>query len=131
MQLRNRSFTARALLCLMAFVAVAATAAAMKPVLIQPKALALAGLQSSQDKPDAQQPNTSQPDQSATKDVVIAGTIVKSGPNYVLRDSSGTVYQLDAQEKAQPFEGKSVKVTGELETQTSLLHVKAIEAMNA
>lgn len=131
MQNRNRSLTAQALLCLMAFLAVDVAANAMKPALIQSKAFALAGAQSSQDKPDQQQPNPSQPDQSATKSVVVTGTIVKNGSTFVLRASSGTVYQLDAQEKAQPYEGKSVKVTGDLEAQTSVIHVKAIEAMNA
>jgi hypothetical protein len=78
-----------------------------------------------------QQPDTPQPDQPATKAVVVTGTIVKSGSSFVLRDSSGAVYQLDAQEKAQPYEGKSVKVTGKLEAESKLLHVDTIEELNA
>jgi hypothetical protein len=72
-----------------------------------------------------------QPDQQAAKTVVVTGTIVKSGSSVVLRDSNGTVYQLDAPEKAEPFVGKSVKVTGKLDATASLLHVESIEAINA
>lgn len=56
--------------------------------------------------------------------------IVKSGSYFVLRDSSGAVYQLDAQEKAQPDEGKSVKITGKLEAEAKFLHVETIEELN-
>jgi len=48
-----------------------------------------------------------------------------------LKDASGTVYRLDAPEKAGPFEGKAVKVTGKLEASTNLLHIDAIEAVAA
>jgi hypothetical protein len=112
---------------LTAFAFAASTGAgAMKPVFVHSPALVLAGQQSSQDKPDS-----SQPDQQAAKAVVITGTIAKNGSSFVLRDSSGTVYQLDAQDKAQPYEGKSVKVTGKLEAATNLLHVDTIEELNA
>jgi hypothetical protein len=72
----------------------------------------------------------SQPDQPATKAMVVTGMIVKSGSYFVLRDSSGAVYQLDAQEKAQPDEGKSVKITGKLEAEAKFLHVETIEELN-
>jgi hypothetical protein len=63
--------------------------------------------------------------------VVVTGTIVKSGSNLVLRDMSGDVYQLDAQDKAQPYEGKSVKVSGKLEADSKLIHVESIEELYA
>ena len=86
-----------------------------------------------QPKPDQQTPNTQQPDtqQQANKSVVVTGTIVKNGSDFVLKDSSGTVYRLDTPEKAEPFDGKSVKVTGKLEASSNLLHVESIEAMAA
>jgi hypothetical protein len=81
------------------------------------------------------QPDQAQPAQSAQKSVVVTGTILKSGSAFFLRDSKGSIYQLDAQDKAAPFEGQSVKVTGKLEkaaaNQTALLHVDAIEALAA
>ena len=55
------------------------------------------------------------------------GTIVKAGDDYVLRDSSGTVYKLDDSSKAKSFEGKQVKVTGKLDTDSKTIHVESIE----
>jgi hypothetical protein len=88
-----------------------------------------------QPKPDQPNPNPQQqsPDtpQEGNKAVVVTGTIVKSGSDFVLKDSSGMVYRLDTPEKAEPFDGKPVKVTGKLEAGTNLLHVESIEAMTA
>jgi hypothetical protein len=84
--------------------------------------------QRQQPKPDQQPPNT--PQQGA-KSVVVTGTIVKNGSDFVLKDTSGTVYRLDAPGKAEPFEGKSVKVTGQLDANASLPHVESIEATTA
>jgi|SRR5580700_5130848 hypothetical protein len=82
-----------------------------------------------QSKPDTQQPDTPQ---QGNKAVVVTGTIVKSGSDFVLKDTSGTVYRLDAPEKAEPFEGKSVKVTGQLDAaNATLIHVEAIEPVSA
>ena len=87
--------------------------------------------QQPQPNPDAQQPAPTTPGQQAPKSASFTGTIVKDGSSFVLRDSSGTVYQLDAQDKAQPFEGKPVKVTGMLEESAKLIHVEAIESISA
>lgn len=71
-------------------------------------------------------------DKQAAKDVVVTGTIVKSDLGFILRDSSGTEYRLDAQKKAESFEGKSVKVTGKLDASSAnLLHVNTIEVFTA
>ncbi len=52
------------------------------------------------------------------------GKIAKSGDKLVLQDSaSGTSYQLDDQDKAKQFEGKSVKVMGTVDSATNTLHV--------
>ena len=136
MQNHNRVRTAERILALMALaIAPAASAIAMRP---EP-----AAVQDTQQKPyttppDQSQTDPSQPDQSKAKQkaVVVTGTIVKSGSDFVLKDTQGTVYQLDAQEKAAPFENQSVKVTGKLEqaaneNQTAMLHVDAIEPMSA
>lgn len=39
-----------------------------------------------------------------------------------------TRYELDNNEKASPFEGKQVKVTGTLDSTKKLIHVEQIEA---
>jgi hypothetical protein len=59
------------------------------------------------------------------------GTIVKDGSDFVLRASTGDVYRLDMPSKAQPFEGKAVKVTGKLEETAKLIHVDNIEEATA
>src|SRR5216117_1278405 len=55
------------------------------------------------------------------------GTVVKSGDKYVLKTGAGT-YQIDDQDKAKQFEGKQVKVSGNLDKATSTLHVTDIQA---
>jgi hypothetical protein len=130
MQNRNLIRTAEGVLTLMVLaVAPATSARAMPP---QPTALVQEAV------PPQPQQNPSQPDQSKAKEqaLVVTGTIVKNGSDFVLKDDKGTIYRLDAQDKAAPFENKSVKVTGKLEqadnaNQTAMLHVDAIEAMVA
>jgi hypothetical protein len=134
MQNRNRIRTAQGVLTLIVLaLAPATSASAMQP---QPNALVQDAAQPQ--KPDTAQPDPSQPDQSKDKQkaVVVTGTIVKNGSDFVLKDAKGIVYRLDAQDKAAPFENKSVKITGKLEqaeneNQTAMLHVDAIEPMSA
>ena len=58
------------------------------------------------------------------------GTILKDGENFVLSDSATkTKYTLDNPKKASPYEGKTVKVTGTLDTSSNLIHVETIEAV--
>jgi hypothetical protein len=53
---------------------------------------------------------------------------VKSGEKFVLKDTaSKTTYQLDDQEKAKEYAGKSVKVSGTLDASTSMIRVSNIE----
>jgi hypothetical protein len=46
---------------------------------------------------------------------------------FVLRDASGAMYKLDDGERAKPFEGNAVKVTGRLDEEAKLIHVENIE----
>jgi uncharacterized protein YdeI (BOF family) len=56
------------------------------------------------------------------------GKIAKSGGKYVLKDTSHKMtYGLDDPSKAKDFEGKSVKVTGMLDTQSNTIRVAVIE----
>lgn len=83
--------------------------------------------------PVIQEPQTppaiAPPAKDSSKSTTFTGTIVKDGEQYVLRDSSGGVYKLDGSSRAQSFEGKTVKVTGRLDTDTKLIHVDTIEAL--
>ena len=56
------------------------------------------------------------------------GTVVRNGDTYALRDSSGAVYGLDDAQRVGPFEGESVKVTGQLDGQAKVIHVRSIQA---
>lgn len=56
------------------------------------------------------------------------GKITKSGGKYVLKDeTTRTTYALDDQNQAKSFEGKSVKVTGKLDTSSNTIQVATIE----
>jgi hypothetical protein len=79
----------------------------------------------------AQQPQPDQPKADSAKSATFTGTIAKDGDQFVLRDSSGAVYKLDDSERAKPFEGKSVKIMGHLDTEAKLIHVESIEGAEA
>jgi uncharacterized protein YdeI (BOF family) len=69
--------------------------------------------------------------QEQDKSATFTGTVVRDGDLYVLRDASGQVYRLDNPERAKPFEGKAVRVTGQLDTEAKLIHIESIEGIDA
>ena len=78
---------------------------------------------------DQSQPQPQQePVQNQSKAATFIGTIFKNGDTYVLRDSSGAMYGLDDSDRAKAFEGKTVKVTGQLDEQAKVIHVQDIES---
>ena len=99
------------------------------------QAMAMLILNSGQPQPMPGQPapnsQRSETSQQSTRAVAVTGTIAKNGSDFVLKESSGTVYRLDDPEKPEPFEGKSVKVTGQLDADASLIHVESIEVITA
>ncbi len=88
------------------------------------KPFVVAGPAHAQEQAQPQQ----QPDQGQAKSATFTGMIVKNGDQYVLRDSSGQIFGLDDSGKAKPFEGKTVKVTGQLDEQAKVIHVEDIQA---
>ena len=89
--------------------------------------LCLAPALRAQTQPASPTPQADQ-GQSAQAAQSFSGTIAKSGGKLVLKDmASKTEYQLDDQQKAQSFVGKSVKVTGTLDAQTNTIHVSDIQ----
>jgi hypothetical protein len=134
MPTQKRPISGRAIVCSIAIAMVyCLSVLAMQPVLGQSLAFRMEPNQEPEGKPNNEQPapQPAQPDRKEAKAVALTGTIVKTGSDFVLRDPSGTVYRLDAPEKVQPFEGKSVKVTGKLEADNNLVHVKSIEEITA
>src|ERR1700680_3624467 len=58
------------------------------------------------------------------------GTILRDSSNFVLSDSATkTRYTLDNPKKASLYEGKTVKVTGTLDTAANLIHVETIQSV--
>lgn len=63
----------------------------------------------------------------AEKTQAFTGHIAQTDGKYVLvDDGQRATFQLDDQEKAKPFDGKNVKVTGSLDTATNTIHVAEI-----
>jgi len=79
-------------------------------------------------EPKGQQQPEPEAQQSTAQSV--NGTIIKVGGKYVLETPDNLAYQLDDQEKARQYEGKHVKVTGNLDRATGILHVKSVELMS-
>jgi hypothetical protein len=59
------------------------------------------------------------------------GTIVRDGELYLLKDASGQMYKLDNSQQAKSFEGKPVKVQGQLVADAKLIHVQSIVGTDA
>lgn len=60
----------------------------------------------------------------ASGDHVFAGTVVKSGDKYMLKDDSGKTYDIDHQDDVKKFEGKRVRVQGALDSTGTKILVK-------
>ncbi len=56
------------------------------------------------------------------------GTIEREGEQFLLRDASGQVYLLDDAQRVQPFEGKTVTITGTLDRSANAIHVERIDS---
>jgi uncharacterized protein YdeI (BOF family) len=100
--------------------------------LVSAQAQGIASTYSATPMPVVQEPqNPPSPDQSQdqSKVTTFTGTIVKDGEQYILRDSSGSVYKLDDASRAQSFEGKTVKVTGRLDPNSKIIHVDSIQVL--
>jgi hypothetical protein len=129
---RNRTIAVEGVLALLAFaLMLGAAARALQPHPDPSPREQPISLQEPQTPPTPQQPDAPPPDSKAAKSTIFTGTIVKHGSDFVLRDQSGAVYRLDAPSKAQPYEGKPVKVTGKLESTARLIHVENIEEITA
>jgi uncharacterized protein YdeI (BOF family) len=86
-------------------------------------------IQEPQAPPSQTAPDQANPNQDQAKNTSFTGVIVKNGEQFVLRDSSGSIYKLDDSSRAQTFEGKTVKVTGKLDPDSKMIHVDSIQAL--
>jgi cytoskeletal protein RodZ len=82
--------------------------------------------------PDASQaPSASSPSSSASASSdaqrMFVGSIAKNSSGKFVLHTGGTDYQLDDQVQAGKFDGKDVKVTGQLDQSSNTIKVQAIE----
>ncbi|MFP5237694.1 MAG: DUF5818 domain-containing protein [Acidobacteriota bacterium] len=63
--------------------------------------------------------------------VTFSGKVIRAGSRYALRETAGILYTLDSEGRAWAFEGEDVRVTGQLDTTTRLLHIDDIQSMIA
>ena len=61
---------------------------------------------------------------------VFLGQVIQADGHFVLQNAANkTAFALDTQERAKPFRGMTVKVTGKLDAQSHLIHVVDIQAV--
>ena len=87
----------------------------------------------------ATQPSSQSPDSSSSmqnsqgmQNAVgssFTGTVVKAGGKYVLKTADAN-YQLDDQDKAKQFVGQQVKINGNLDSSTSMIHIADISPIS-
>ena len=63
--------------------------------------------------------------------VTFSGRVIRAGSRFALRETAGILYTLDSERRAWAFEGEDVRVTGQLDTTTRLLHIDDIQSMIA
>ncbi len=85
---------------------------------------------SAQDQPRSKQSPSAPATPSTEQEVkTFTGKIMKAGEKYVFEDASSKVtYELDDQNKAKPYEGQKVKVTGTLDATNNTIHISNIES---
>ena len=66
-------------------------------------------------------------DTSAHAPQKFTGTIVNAGSRFVLMLPSQIAYQVDDQEKARAYEGKRVRISGNLDSDNSIVRVISME----
>src|ERR1700722_14743924 len=85
------------------------------------------------------QPNSQSPDSSSSMQnsqgmqnaagSTFTGTVVKAGGKYVLKTADSN-YQLDDQDKAKQFVGQQVKINGNLDSSTRMIHIADISPIS-
>lgn len=58
------------------------------------------------------------------------GLIMRDGGSYVLKVSTNTAYPLAEQQKAKPYEGKQVRISGILDANGESIHILSIEPVS-
>ena len=81
--------------------------------------------------PSTSDPTAASPTSTPTSDArSFVGSIKEASGKYVLH-TGGTDYQLDDQNQAKKFDGKDVKVIGQLDQSSNTIRVQSIEPSNS
>jgi hypothetical protein len=97
----------------------------------QPSSEDPAAQSQTQDPAARSQTSMSQQSQESQPPQLFVGKIARVKGKLVLQDDAGASYKLDNAEQAKQFVGKSVKVTGTLDTATKTINVVNIEASSS
>ena len=79
----------------------------------------------------AQEDEPAEPAAQETESKEFTGKIANHDGKYTLQGDDGKTYQLDDQDKAKGFEGKSVKITGTLDEESMTIQISEIEEAEA
>ncbi|MFZ0815205.1 MAG: DUF5818 domain-containing protein [Candidatus Sulfotelmatobacter sp.] len=96
----------------------------LPPVVLGPQLIAWSQLQS----PQPLQQIATQQEKPASQ--TFTGMIMRDGGTYVLKVSTSTAYPLAEQQKAKPYEGKQVRISGILDATRESLHILSIEPVS-
>jgi uncharacterized protein DUF5818 len=89
-----------------------------------------AGQQPSEQSPQPDAKERQEPETPDAAAQTVTGTVTKVAGKYVLQTADNVTYELDDQDKAKPYEGKRVKVTGSLDRTTGILRISSIELLS-
>jgi hypothetical protein len=87
-------------------------------------------VQQQPDQPGAQPASPPAPSSQKPAQQTFTGTIVKDGSRYVLKVAADNVYQIDDQDAVKQYEGKPVKIVGNLNADGHSIRVVKIELMS-
>ncbi len=97
----------------------------LPPDIIGPQLIAWSQLQSPQ---PLQQAQTTQQNEPTSQ--TFSGIIMRDGGTYVLKVSTSTAYPLAEPQKAKPYEGKQLRISGILDANGESLHILSIEPVS-
>lgn len=97
----------------------------LPPDILGPQLIVWSQLQSPQPLQQTQATEQKEPTSQT-----FTGLIMRDGGSYVLKVSTNTAYPLAEQQKAKPYEGKQVRISGILDANGESLHILSIEPVS-
>lgn len=98
---------------------------ALPPEVLGPQLIAWSQLQSPQPLRQARSTQDKEPTAQT-----FTGRIMRDGSTYLLKVSTGTAYPVAEWQRAKPYEGKQVRISGVLDANGESLHILSIEPVS-